>query len=227
MEEAARANGGDLELARGCALGDRAALARFEAAFGAVITSTARRFGTDDFAKEVAQSVRERLLVAGPAGGPPRIAEYGGHGPLMGYVQAVTVRVALNRISSQARHEASGDDAVLELPSGNDDPELAVIKQRYGVEFKQAFSAAMASLDPDLRAALRLYYLDGLALADLGRLYGWSVPTASRRLAAARSELLSATRAHLGQRLGMSPREVASVLRLLESRLSAEHLSTL
>ena len=130
------------------------------------------------------------------------------------------------RLSSQARHGvALDDDAVLELPSGADDPELAVIKQRYKVEFKQAFSAAMASLEPDARAALRLYYLDGLALADLGRLYGWSVPTASRRLASARAALLDETRAHLGERLGMSPAEVDSVLRLLESRLSAEHLS--
>jgi RNA polymerase sigma-70 factor (ECF subfamily) len=101
-------------------------------------------------------------------------------------------------------------------------PELAAIKLRYRHEFKQAFAAAMATLEDAERNALRLHYLDGLTLADLGRLYGWSVPTASRRLAAVREALMKATRRIMTERLSMSPAELDSVLRLIESRLSVD-----
>ncbi|MEW5740111.1 MAG: sigma-70 family RNA polymerase sigma factor [Myxococcota bacterium] len=216
----------DLRLARACAQGEAEAVGRFDEAFSSLITRTARRFGGDDFAADVAQVVRRRLLVA-EDGAAPRISEYQGRGPLAGFVQAVTVRLALNAQKAGARQaKALGDEALLELPGGGDDPELAAIKQRYRDEFKAAFAQAMASLDDEARNALRLHYLDGLTLADLGRLYGWSVPTASRRLAAARQKLLDATRASMGEKLKLSPTELDSVLRLIESRLSVTGLTS-
>lgn len=224
VDHPAPAHDADLRLARACAAGDAEAIARFDGAYGPLIQRVARRFGDDDFAAEVAQLVHRRLLVAEDA--PPRLAEYRGHGPLAGFVQAVTVRLALNLQKATGRHAAAlGDEALLDTPAGGDDPELAAIKQRYRAEFKDAFAAAMASLEDSARNALRLHYLDGLTLADLGRLYGWSVPTASRRLAAAREALLSATRGMMSERLRLSPAELDSVLRLIESRLSVDGLS--
>lgn len=214
----------DLRLAQACAGGDADAIARFDSAFGPLIHRAARRFGNDDFAAEVTQLVRRRLLVAEDA--PPRLAEYRGQGPLAGFLQAVTVRLALNLQKASGRlTSALGDEALLDTPAGGDDPELAVIKQRYRAEFKDAFAAAMAGLEDDARNALRLHYLDGLTLADLGRLYGWSAPTASRRLTAAREAVLATTRRLLGERLALSPAEVDSVLRLIESRLSVDGLT--
>lgn len=215
----------DVALAKACAQGEVEALARFEARFGPLLLATARRFGDEAFAQDVAQEVRERLLVAAP-GAAPRIATYGGEGPLAGYVQAATVRLALTQAARRrpASPDAASDDELLDVPSGDLDPELDVIRRRYLAEFKQAFAEAMSALPPESRAALRLYYLDGLELADLGRLFGWSVPTASRRLAQARSALLQGTRDCLGERLGLAPRDVDSVLRLLESRLSVDAL---
>lgn len=214
----------DLRLAIACARGERAALEAFDRTYAPVVASTASRFGKDDFVTEVEQLVRRRLLVA-EGGTAPRIGEYRGQGTLAKFVQAVAARVALNLLASDARHPpALGDEALLETPAGGDDPELAAIKLRYRVEFKQAFAAAMDTLDDASRNAVRLYYLDGLALADLGRLYQWSVPTASRRLAAARATLLTATRSLMQERLKLTPRELESVLRLIESRLSIEAL---
>ncbi len=216
----------ELELAQACARGVPEALARFDEAYAPLIALTARRFGSADFVSEVAQLVRRRLFVAEEPSTPPRIAEYRGVGPLAGFVQAVTVRLALNLRKAESRHlDALGDEALLETPAGGDDPELAAIKLRYRVEFKQAFAAAMASLDDAGRNALRLHYLDGLTLADLGRLYGWSVPTASRRLAAVREALMRATRTLMKERLQLSPSELDSVLRLIESRLSMDSLA--
>jgi RNA polymerase sigma-70 factor (ECF subfamily) len=214
----------DLALARACARGEREALAAFEAMVAPVIAATAARFGRHDFVAEVGQLVRRRLLVA-ELGKEPHLVQYRGRGSLAKFVQAVTVRQALNLLESDARHApAQGDEALLETPAGGDDPELAAIKGRYRAEFKQAFAAAMATLEEASRTALRLHYLDGLTLAEVGGLYGWSVPTASRRLAAARAALLEATRACMAEKLKLSRPELDSVLRLIESRLSVEAL---
>ena len=51
------------------------------------------------------------------------------------------------------------------------------------------------------------------------------MPTASRRLAAARAEVLKVTRDALASRLKLTPAELDSVLRLIESRLSVEALN--
>jgi RNA polymerase sigma-70 factor (ECF subfamily) len=216
----------DVRLAIACTRADPAALAQFEAQCASIIATTARRFGNADFVSEVAQLVRRRLLVAETAGGP-FIKEYGGRGPLTKYVQAVAVRTALNLLQSNARHTpVQNDDALLETPAGADDPELASIKLRFRTEFKDAFAAAMAELDETSRSALRMHYLDGLTLANLGALYGWSVPTASRRLAAARATLLAATRRLMADRLRLNASELDSVLRLIESRMSMVSLQS-
>lgn len=214
----------DVRLAIACGRGDSAALTHFDSLCAPVIASTARRFGNADFVSEVAQLVRRRLLVAESADGP-FIKEYGGRGPLTKYVQAVAVRTALNLLQSNSRHTPmQNDDALLETPAGADDPELAAIKLRFRTEFKDAFAEAMGALDDISRSALRLHYLDGLTLANLGALYSWSVPTASRRLAAARANLLTATRTIMAERLRLNAAELDSVLRLIESRLSVDAL---
>jgi hypothetical protein len=57
--------------------------------------------------------------------------------------------------------------------------------------------------------------------SELGRLYGFSVPTASFRLAGARAAVAAATRERLSERLSLSPQELESELRLIDSHLSA------
>jgi len=216
---------GELYLAHGCALGDRRALAAFDAEFIQTLGPAVARFGDEAFVTEVAQRVRHRLLVA-EGGAEPRISEYRGRGELAAFVRAVAVRTALNLLEAEGREaQPLGDDALLDLAAPTDNPELAAMKQRYREDFKQAFATAMAAVEPQVQTLLRLYYLDGLGLADLGRPYGWSVPTASRRLNDARAALLQATRQAMGERLGMTTVEVDSVLRLIQSQLAVDMLA--
>jgi RNA polymerase sigma-70 factor (ECF subfamily) len=216
----------DLYLAFACSRGDPAALAALDAQVMPRVAASLTRFGDADFGKDVCQQVRERLLIATGAE-TPRISEYRGQGPLFKFVQVVAVRLALNLLeTSPNRNWVRDDGAVLDAPArGAEDPELALMKAKYRGDFKAAFAAAMAQLEDEPRTALRLHYLDGLTLADLGQLYGWSVPTASRRVAAARARVLEATRRLLGERLKLSPAELDSVLRLIESRLTIEPLA--
>lgn len=220
----APADGDDVRLAIACARGDPDALAAFDARHRDLIERSVRRLGDADFTTEVAQLVRQRLLLRDGVK-PPRITEFGGRGSLARFVQAVAVRLALDLRQQRAKHlDVDPDEALLDLPSKDNDPELETLKLRYRAEFKAAFAAAMAELEPDLRAALRQTYLDGLTLAELGALYGWSVPTASRRVAAARTAVLAATRKHLAAQLRVPPHDIDSVLKLIESRLSVELL---
>jgi RNA polymerase sigma-70 factor, ECF subfamily len=211
----------ELHLAFGCVQGNADALRLFDQVVLRQVELTVARFGNEAFVADVCQLVRHRLLVAEDGG--PRLGEFRGRGELTQFVRGVAVRTALNLREHEGRHtRALSDDALVDTPAPTDDPELVAIKMRYREEFKQAFSAAMASLEQAQRTVLRLYYLDGLGLAALAKLNGWSVPTASRRLAAARNDLLDSTRRTLVERLQLSPLELDSLLRLIRSRLTVD-----
>ena len=90
----------------------------------------------------------------------------------------------------------------------------------YRLEFKKAFGDALGALEPELQTYLRLYYLDGLGLTELGALFDVSAPTVSRRLSKAREEILEATRSRLKQNLSVSADELESIMRLIQSKLS-------
>jgi RNA polymerase sigma-70 factor (ECF subfamily) len=215
----------ELALACACSRGDREALEAFDATFARDIESAVARFGDATFVGEVRQAVRALLFVA-EGGVAPRIGEYRGRGELVRFIRAVATRTALTLLSAEGRRaNVLGDDALVELAAPGDDPELAAIKERYRDEFRHAFAAAIASLEEQSRALLRLYYLDGLGLAALGQMFGWSVPTASRRLTAARGAALEATRQVMSDRLGLSPSELDSVLRLIQSQLPVDGLT--
>lgn len=204
-----------------CARGDAAALKLFESQFMPLIELAASRYGERAFVEDVCQLVRQRLLMADGAT-PPRIGAYRGRGELGSFLRAVAVRTALNQLGAAgARSHAGSDEDLLDVPAPADDPELASMKVKYRDDFKRAFVDAMASLDDQTRTVLRLYYLDGVGLSELGRLYGFSVPTASRRLAAARAAVADATRQRMSERLSLTPQELESVLRLIDSHLSA------
>ncbi|MDP2274740.1 MAG: sigma factor-like helix-turn-helix DNA-binding protein [Archangium sp.] len=218
--------GVDVRLSLACARGDPLALASFDAQFRDPIEAIVRPLGDADFVSEVSQRVRQRLLMPDGAT-PPRIAGFAGRGSLLKFVQAVALRTALNLRQESRRYVSlDPDEAILELPSSGNDPELELLKLRFRAEFKASISAAMQTLEADLRTALRQVYLDGLTLAEVGKLHGWSVATASRRLATARAEVLARTRLNLGAQLRLAPHELDSMLRLIESRLSLETLET-
>jgi RNA polymerase sigma-70 factor (ECF subfamily) len=167
---------------------------------------------------ELLQHLRQRLFLGTEETGP-KLAEYGGRGGLERWVRAVAARLALNlrRDRKDERFAELGEDELIGAPIGAEDPELAHIKGLYRQEFKQAFSEALASLEPELQNFLRLYYLE---LSQLASLYRFSVPTMSRRLAKAREAALEATRSVLQRRLTVSADELASIMRLIQSRLT-------
>ncbi len=210
----------ELYLACACTRGDANAMKALEAKYFGALAAAVGTLGALD---DVKQELRRRLFI-GVDGGKPKLAEYKGRGGLERWLRAVATRVALNlkRGEHDSRKAALDDDDLLGAPLGSEDPELAHMKSLYRGEFKRAFADAMAALDADGQNWLRLYYLDGLGLAELSGLFRVSVPTASRRLAKAREDALEATRKLLRERLSCSKEDLESIMRLIQSRLTIQ-----
>ena len=93
----------DMFLAAACGAGDAVALSILESGpLREIPDFVARIDAQPDFAAEVAQTVRQKLLVAPAPGQPGKIAEYRGAGPLGGWIRVIAVRVALDLKRAQS-----------------------------------------------------------------------------------------------------------------------------
>jgi RNA polymerase sigma-70 factor, ECF subfamily len=207
----------DLYLGFACLQGDRRALVRLNEVLGEAAEPALGTMGLDRAAREeVLQRTRQRLLVAEE--GAPKLASYGGRGALKPWLRACVVRVALN-LSERRRAEVTNDEAWLNWPSPDDDPELALLRRSCAEAFRRAASEALEALPAADRLLLRQHYLDGLSAEQLGELHHVHFVTIYRRLERTRRDLLAATRQRLGQRVPLQGRELDSLVHLLGSQL--------
>jgi RNA polymerase sigma-70 factor (ECF subfamily) len=210
----------DLFLTAACLAGDAAALEALERLVRRTVPPAVSRLRLDSAAvREVEQLVRQRLLVPHP-GSPPKLAEYGGRGALKQWLRAVALRVALNQLEAQ-RPEASLDaEGAPAVAAAGPDPELALLKQHARDEFKSALQETLSGLSPHERSLLRLYFLEGLTVEQIGRMEGTHKSTVSRWLTRTRATVLLGVQRRLGERLRLEPGEYDSLLGLLRSQLS-------
>ena len=210
----------DLYLACGCARGDSAAIAAFDARYLAVVEGAPARMNiAPSMRDEVRQLVRHKLFVSAP-GDAARISDYAGRGALRNWVRATAVRTCLNLLRKHKREVALDDDRMLAaFPAADDDPELAHMKELYSGEFKQAFIEALRGLDDRPKNLLYHYYVDELTIDQVGAIYRVHRVTAFRWINKAREQLVASTHAHLQARLDVSPTEMHSILRLIRSEL--------
>ncbi|WP_394833119.1 transcriptional regulator [Pendulispora rubella] len=210
----------DLQLASACARGEVEAITAFEAQYFREIDVALVRIARSTADRnEIAQRVRERFFVA-PPGGPPRIAEYTGRGPLRNWARAGIVRVVLQYVTRRPRDVPTEDAVFLAgLTSNEPSPEVAYLRARYGAEFKASFERAANALTPRERNLLRHGILDGLTSDELGALFGVHRATAARWLASARERLIDELRKDLSARLNVPRAEVDSLLRIMQSNL--------
>lgn len=215
----------DLHLACACAAGLPAALSAFERSVlssRALASALLRIDSSPAFADEVRQAVREKLLLARP-GEAPRVADYSGQRPLLTWVRTIAVHAAVDlRRSGGAANVASADARAAEHLAGADSTELRYLKLRYGAAFREALSAAFATLEDEQANLMRLQLVDGLQTSQIAALFHVGRSTIKRRLASCREQLLAATQERLREKLKLSPDEFESLAGLLQSQL---HLS--
>jgi RNA polymerase sigma-70 factor (ECF subfamily) len=210
----------DLYLACACADGDAAAIAAFDTYCGPALDRVVASVGATPAQRaDLVQAVRERLLVAPAGGGAPRIASYSGRGTLISWARVVATRVAKDQLPKARREPAAEDDEIANLIASDDDPEIGYLKRLYRHEFKLAFEAALAELSDRERLVLRQHTLDGLSLDELAKIHDIHRATAARWIERAREALQHATQQQLVDRLQLSGRELASIIRLISSQL--------
>lgn len=220
VRPAARASGADLYLACACAAGQGAALAAFEAHYLSQVPAMVSRLSLSaDRIDEVQQRVRTKLLVAGPQ--EPRILHYGGQGALGSWVRVVALREAHTLLRQRGEGRLPEDDlAGAGVLGGALDPELDYVRQRYQGDFKQALRDAIVSLGSEERNLLRLCFVDGLSIDQLGGIFGVHRATAARKVQRVREQVFEHTRQLLRERLGVQHGELDSLIRVLRSQLN-------
>ena len=206
----------DLYLALGCAAGDAAALAWFERAFVPEMRPVLARMGlpTAD-ADEALQMMREELF-APAAGKRPLVLSYAGRGPLRTWLRTVAGRLGLRVVKARGKNVPLTDSFARHT---HDDLELEYLKKRYGAAFKAAFEQSLAELDLQDRLLLKQRLRHNLSIEQLGALHRVHPATISRRVTAAREQLVVGTRQAMMRTLNLGRVEVSSILRLIRSEL--------
>jgi RNA polymerase sigma-70 factor, ECF subfamily len=213
------ANVEDVYLACACVRGDAAALAALDRDLLDRLRGELARTPTlGQFADEARQQLRVRLLVAGSDGSEPRLAGYKGHGPLVAWLRLTLTRLALNLLESDAR-QAQLKDELARAPGDSDDPELAFLRRKYRPELTAAMTEALEGLASEERAILRMHFLDGVSVHDIGRMFQVSGRTIQRRIVDTRRAIVARTREALRAKLGIGASQLATLMRLVDGEL--------
>jgi RNA polymerase sigma-70 factor, ECF subfamily len=210
----------DLYFAFACAMGVDAAIVAFDREVLPALSGYIGRVDpTPDFVAEVRQALRVKLLArdgARPAG----IADYGGRAPIATWLRVVVVRVARDLLKKDARYVPLPPEGAAAAPSTARDPEGEYVRAESAAQLNRAFERTIHGLDDRDRALLRLYFVEGMSLAAVGRMYHVHESTILRRINALRERLLEAVK----DELELNSSELASNMALVRSRLDF-HLS--
>jgi RNA polymerase sigma-70 factor, ECF subfamily len=211
-------NAADLYLACACIAGDAQAQRAFSRHhLGRVREWVAHVDRNEAFAEDVRQEASRKLLLSADHG--PKLADYSGRGALGAFVRVFVTRLARKMVarSPAYRHDARP----VNLAAAELDPEVALLRRRYAREFADAFKATLVGLDADERNVLKLHYIDGLSIAEVGTTYHVSRATAARLLAKAKARIVHETKEALARRLGRSAPGAETLFAIVESQLGA------
>ncbi len=209
---------GDLYLACACARGVRPAVAALRRTFFADIETALRRFGlAADASEEIQQNLFDEVSTL--RNGRVPIAAYSGRGPLRRWLRSIAIRQASRRVARERRDVQTHRELHTVLRQLDEDVEVEHLRKNFLAEYEAALAGAVQSLQTEERNILRQYFIDGLSIDELGRLYQVHRSTAARRVTRARDRVSSSIVDGLRRQLGMSPSEIAEVGRIVRSRI--------
>jgi RNA polymerase sigma-70 factor (ECF subfamily) len=207
----------DLYLAFGCASGCAKAHVAFERFFlsevSAYLGRNARSASTID---EVQRELRDKLLVGE---GAPKIATYAGRGPLAGWLRMCAARALVDQRRRERMKVALRADEAANLAPPAPDPELELLRSRYGEDLKAAFQGALSSLASRDAMVVKLYFLDGMRAEAIAAMLRVHARTVQRRIADARARILEETRKRLADRLQAESSDLESIMKLYAADL--------
>ncbi|MDB4958374.1 MAG: polymerase, sigma-24 subunit, subfamily [Myxococcales bacterium] len=209
----------DVYLAIACAEGDGAAIRRFEQTYLREVEISATKVrATPDQVAEVKATLRRVLFVDEP-NRPAATREFSGRGNLRAYVRVMATRDLIRTVNRGRKETPIPDDDILDRLAPHHDPELSILRAQYQDVVDDAMRAAVAGLDDRTRALLRYQLVDGWTVDQVGKLYGVHRATAARWIVSARAAVGDRIQTELAKRLSIHKDEVASIVRLVTSRV--------
>ncbi len=214
-----RTCGVDVYLAIACIDGDATAIERCHQTCGREVSIVANKLrATSDQAADLTSHLA-RVLLVDEEGRPAALRDYSGRGNLRAYARVIATRALIRTINRERREAPVANDELLERIATLHDPQLSVLKAQYHGVVSDAMRAALAGLDDRERALLRYQIVDGWNVDQIARVYGVHRATSARWLVAAREGLADAIQQELATRLDIEPDEVASIIRIVQSRV--------
>jgi RNA polymerase sigma-70 factor (ECF subfamily) len=214
-EELQVLSGEGLYIAAAVSSGVAGAAEAFEAGLFAPLRRTLDKMdGGSAFADELLQLLRVRLFVERAL-----LLTYAGRGAIGPWLKVVVVRDA-QRLRQKLGGDRISARELERLPSPEADPELRFLKLQYRQDFKDAFARALEGLDARQRSVLKMSFVEGLSIDEVGKVYDIHRATAARWIASAREQLVDETRKQLAERLGLQKSELNSLMGLVRSNLS-------
>lgn len=222
----------ELYLCIGCGLGTRSACRALEVNYFKGLRARLRSVASEqDFAEEVLQRVRARLLV----GSKPRIVTYRGDGPLGAWLHVVAANVARDYLRSCKKRRSCScplDTAAARLSDtasvfahSPEDDALAANDVR---AFEQGLVKAVLELTGEERRLLHHYFVSGLSIDVLGSMYSINRSTAARRIQRNVERIRHAVRRELSRSaISLGSAELAAFWPTLGKRLTVNASSLL
>jgi RNA polymerase sigma-70 factor (ECF subfamily) len=215
--------GNELYLVAGCVARDPEAYQAFEKRYLSALTQNVGRIALSaDQADELRQQLRVTLLL----GAEPKIGTFRGQGPLGAWVQVCAVRLAL-KLGAASERLAIPDASLLEgLVSQDADQELLAAKSQYRDTFQAALEECFSALPSRQKTLLRMHFLDGMSIDEMGQVFHVHRATIARWLVAVRREVLDQICAKIQVSLRASSSEFRSMVRLVRNdvRLSLHRI---
>lgn len=201
----------DQSVIRGCLAGEQAALERLDEHLRAPIPRLRGMGLTPSAIEDLLAEIRARLLAGA-------LAKFEDRGSLAGYVRAMVVRLAIDRL--RAERPMASVDELDQIAAYAVNLEAELTKQAHADVVKAAFRAAWQDVPAHQRLLLSQQVLDRLSVDEIAVLHGVHRATAARRCVAAREALLVRLRAGLRDALGVDTETAESILFAVASRLS-------
>jgi RNA polymerase sigma-70 factor (ECF subfamily) len=205
----------DLALACACADGHEAAWEHFVTTYRHDLRRAGCAIAGDSSGTELADSLYADLYGLEERAGERRslFLYFHGRSKLSTWLRAILSQRHVDAVRARRRTESLDvDDAAERLADPAAGPAPDPDQARYGPLMLKALLLATAALDPAQRLRLAAYYLQGLTLAQIGRVTGEHEATVSRKLDRARRDLRAHVVRVLRREFQLSDAEVQACL---------------
>jgi RNA polymerase sigma-70 factor (ECF subfamily) len=203
----------DLALACACIDGHEAAWEHFVTEYRPELYAAARATG-NDAAREIADGLYAELFGLDMRDGKRRslLTYFHGRSKLSTWLRSVLAQRYVDALRAGRRTDSMDSTELEDVASGrhlaSQPKETDPARADYLRMLRHALTHALAALEPRERLRLSCYYVQGMTLAQIGRLTGEHEATVSRKLDRARRTVRQAVERRLGVECGLNPVQI-------------------